>query len=196
MREKMREKALTLLKEHNKGEYRIFHALSVEGAMRYFAAQRKEDIEFWGTVGLLHDLDFEENPGHHCEKNPEMLSAAGYSESFIHAVQSHGFNTTTNVMPTLYMEKVLYTLNELVSLISESTLALPSQSINNLTTGDVSEKFDIENFALYANRKIILKGCEMLQMSFDDMVHETIQGMRTVAKELGLDGRHFNEIGF
>jgi predicted hydrolase (HD superfamily) len=182
----MREKALKLLKQHNKGDYRIFHALSVEAAMRYFAKLRGEDAEYWGAVGLLHDLDFEEHPGNHCGKNPEMLAAAGYDESFIHAVQSHGFNTSTDIKPELFMEKVLYTLNELVSLVSDSALALPSKSIDDLDAGHVVHMFDVDGFAKNANRGIIKKGCAMLEMRLEDVASETIKGMQSASAELGL----------
>ena len=191
----MREKAFALLQQHNKGIYRIFHALSVEAAMRYFAEWRGEDIEYWGAVGLLHDLDFEEHPGNHCGKNPEMLAAAGYDEAFIHAVQSHGFGTSTQVMPTLFMEKVLYTLNELVSLVSDSALALESCSIHNLTVGYVIQMFDVEGFAKKANREIIMKGCAMLEMRFEEVASRTIDGMKKASAQLGLDGKSGNKKG-
>lgn len=188
----MREKALALLKQHNKGEYRIFHAQSVEAAMRRFAEKSGEDPEYWGAVGLLHDLDFEEAPGNHCGKNEEMLSAAGYSAEFIRAVQSHGFETSTKVRPELFMEKVLYTLNELVSLVSDSALALPSGSIFDLEADQVVRMFDVEGFAKNANRRVIKRGCEMLQMDLRDVASETIAGMRIAAKQLGLDGSKKN----
>lgn len=184
----MREEALKLLKKHNKGEYRIFHALSVEAGMRYFAALTGEDVEYWGTVGILHDVDFEEYPGQHCKKNPEILAAAGYDEAFIRAVQSHGFLTNTNVEPILFMEKVLYTLNELVSLVSDSAFAIPFKSLYKLTIEDIKEKEPIEGFAPKANREIIKRGCEMLDMSFEDVALKTLRGMRLAAKALGLDG--------
>lgn len=184
----IREKAMELLKKHNKGEYRLFHALSVESVMRYFAYKNHEDPEFWGAIGLLHDVDYEEYPGRHCEMNPEILSLAGYGPKFIHAVQSHGFGTTTDLVPELFMEKVLYTMNELVSLISESALSLPSRSIFDLDKSTVHRMFNREGFAKNANRDIILRGSAMLNLSLEDVIEQTILGMREAATELGLNG--------
>ena len=73
-----RKEALELLKKHNKEEFHIFHGLTVEGVMRYFARELGygEDEEFWGICGLLHDIDFEEYPEEHCKKAPELLAEA------------------------------------------------------------------------------------------------------------------------
>ena len=64
-----REEALALLRQYNKNESLIKHAMAVEGVMRYIARKRGEDEEKWGVIGLIHDLDYEQFPDQHCKKN-------------------------------------------------------------------------------------------------------------------------------
>jgi predicted hydrolase (HD superfamily) len=71
------EEALALLKEFNKNESLLKHAYAVEGIMRYMARKRGEDEEKWGIIGLVHDLDYELFPEHHCEKTQEILKEQG-----------------------------------------------------------------------------------------------------------------------
>ena len=105
-----REAALAALKEYNKEPFHILHALTVEGVMRWYANELGygEDADFWATVGLLHDIDFEKWPEQHCLKAPELLEKAGCSDEFIHAVCSHGYGLVCDVEPTHEMEKVLF----------------------------------------------------------------------------------------
>ena len=96
-----RTDALNLLREYNKEPFHIYHGLTVEGVMKWFAEQLgyADDAEFWGIVGLLHDIDFEQYPDEHCIKAPELLKKAGVSEAVIHGVCSHGYNLTVDVEP-------------------------------------------------------------------------------------------------
>ena len=105
-----REAALAALKTYNKEPFHILHGLTVEGVMRWYANELGygEDADFWATVGLLHDIDFEMWPEQHCRKAPELLKKAGCSEAFIHAVCSHGYGLCCDVEPTHEMEKVLF----------------------------------------------------------------------------------------
>ena len=102
-----REKAIALLKKYNKEEFHLRHAITVEQVMRFFAKEKGENEEFWGLVGLLHDIDFECYPDEHCIKAPELLKEIDASEELIHGVCSHGYGICTNVEPTNYMEKIL-----------------------------------------------------------------------------------------
>ena len=105
-----REAALAALREYNKEPFHILHGLTVEGVMRWYANELGygEDADFWATVGLLHDIDFERWPEQHCLKAPELLRKAGCSDEFIHAVCSHGYGLVCDVEPTHQMEKVLF----------------------------------------------------------------------------------------
>ncbi len=182
----MREKALQVLNQYNKSEALVRHALSVEAVMREFAKEAGENEEYWGAVGLLHDLDYELYPELHCKKSPELLKEAGYDDAFIHAVVSHGFELCADVEPVLYMEKVLYAIDELTGLIFATALMRPSRSVMDLEVKSVKKKFKDKAFAGGVNREVILKGAEMLGLELDKLIERSIEGMRKAAPDLGL----------
>ncbi|MGI6113927.1 MAG: HDIG domain-containing metalloprotein [Mahellales bacterium] len=182
----MREKAMSVLKQYNKNEALIRHAIAVEAVMRYFAAQAGEDVDYWGAVGLLHDVDYEMYPDQHCKKAPELLKSAGYDDAFIHAVISHGHGLVVDAEPTLYMEKVLFAIDELTGLIGAAALMRPSKSVMDIEVKSVKKKFKDKRFAAGVNRDIILQGCKNLNMELDDVINKCILAMRTVADEIGL----------
>lgn len=182
----MREKAMSVLKQYNKSEALIRHGIAVEAVMRYFAAEAGEDVEYWGAVGLLHDVDYEMYPEEHCKKAPELLRAAGYDDAFIHAVISHGHGLVVDAEPTLYMEKVLFATDELTGLIGAAALMRPSKSVMDIEVKSVKKKFKDKSFAAGVNRDVILRGCQNLGMELDEVINKCILGMRTKAAEIGL----------
>src|SRR5665647_2562320 len=113
-----REAALALLKEYNESEALVNHGLAVSGVMTHFAIIEKEDPEYWGIVGLLHDLDYGKYPMDHCVKVVEILKDRGYDDDFIQSVVSHGYGICSEVEPTHQMEKILYAIDELAGLIT------------------------------------------------------------------------------
>ncbi len=181
-----REQALELLRQYTKSEALVKHGLTVEAILRHFAEKKGEDPEYWGAVGLLHDVDYEQYPEEHCRKAVELLGQAGYDEAFIHAVVSHGYGLVTEVEPTLYMEKVLYTVDELSGLITATAILRPSHSVMDLETASVKKKFKDKKFAAGVNREVILRGCEMLGLPLDQVIGECIAGMRQCHEALGL----------
>ncbi|HEY8392182.1 MAG TPA: hydrolase [Capillibacterium sp.] len=183
-----RESALALFKKYNQDESLYRHALSVEAVMRHFAALFGEDEEKWGIVGLIHDLDYERYPDQHCLKVKEILTAEGWPEDYIHAVQSHGWGICCDVEPVERMEKVLYTIDELTGLITAAALVRPSKSLLDLEVKSVKKKWKDKAFAAGVNRQVIQKGAELLGMELDEIIKETIAGMREVAAEIGLQG--------
>ena len=187
----MREKALALLKEYNESEALIKHGLQVEAIMRYYAREAGEEnapegVEYWGCVGLLHDVDYERYPQEHCKKAVEILKAAGYDEGFIHAVISHGYGLCSDAEPERYMEKVLYTIDELSGLINAAAIMRPSKSVTDLEVKSVKKKFRDKKFAAGVDRGIILDGCERLQAELDGVIEMCIMGMRENHDEIGL----------
>jgi len=183
-----RQEAFNLLQKYNRSENLIKHALAVEAVMRYFARQLGEDEDYWGNVGLLHDLDYELYPEEHCHKSKEILEQEGVSEDIIHAVISHGWNICSDVEPTRRMEKVLYTIDELTGLITATVYMRTSRSILDLEVKSVKKKFKTPSFAAGVNREVITKGAEMLEMDLDTVLKWTIEGMKEAASELGLAG--------
>ena len=120
-----REEAWQLLKEYNKEHFHLQHAVTVEGVMRYFAEKLGygSEADFWGIVGLLHDLDFEMYPDEHCIKQQEIMRERGIDEKIIHATASHGYALTVDIKPEHEMEKVLYAVDELTGLIGAAALS-------------------------------------------------------------------------
>ena len=182
----MREKALALLKEYNESQALVTHGLAVEAIMRHYAAKAGEDVEYWGCVGLLHDVDYEKYPEEHCKKAVEILQDAGYDEAFIHAVVSHGYGLVSDVEPQLYMEKVLYTVDELSGLINATAIMRPSRSVMDLEVKSVKKKFKDKKFAAGVNREVILDGCQRMGAELDEVINECILGMRENHEALGL----------
>ncbi|RQD69893.1 MAG: HDIG domain-containing protein [Tindallia sp. MSAO_Bac2] len=183
-----RDEAYALLTKYNESEALVTHALAVEAVMRYFARQFDEDADYWGAVGLIHDLDYEKYPEEHCHKTKEILESEGVDEDIIHAVISHGWNICIDVEPTRHMEKVLYAIDELTGLIHAAVLMRPNKSIMDLGVKSVKKKFKSKAFASGVNREVILDGCEMIDMELDKVIQWTIEGMKEAAPELGLAG--------
>jgi len=183
-----RVQAYALLTEFNRSESLIKHALAVEGVMRYMAAKLGHDVEAWGVIGLIHDLDYEKYPEQHCQMTEQILRERGWSDEAIHAVISHGWGICTDVEPEHEMEKVLYAIDELTGLITAVALVRPSKSLADLKVKSVTKKWKDKAFAAGANREIIQKGIDMLGMERSEVIGDVIEGMKSVAGELGLDG--------
>lgn len=184
-----REEAFALLKEFNKNESLIHHALAVEGVMMHFAELfGEEDIERWGIIGLVHDLDYEMYPVEHCRKTKEILTEKNWPKDYIKAIVSHGWGICSEVEPIETMEKVLYTIDELTGLITATALVRPSKSILDMEAKSVKKKWKQSSFAAGVDRSIIEKGAEMLGMDLSAIVDETIKGMQKVADKIGLKG--------
>ena len=183
-----RQMAWELLCRYNDSEALRRHALAVEGTMRHFARKLAEDEGKWGVIGLLHDLDYEKWPDQHCEKVVELMQAEDIDPDYIHAVISHGWGLRVETAPEHVMEKVLYTIDELTGLINAAAIMRPSKSVMDLELKSVKKKYKDKKFAAGVNREVIEKGCALLGMPLDDVIQETILGMREVAGSIGLAG--------
>ncbi|WP_294837487.1 hydrolase [uncultured Eubacterium sp.] len=181
-----REDALKLLQKYNKEPFHIYHGLTVEGVMKWFADELgyNDDKEFWGIVGLLHDIDFEEYPQEHCIKAPELLQGAGVSDEIIHGVCSHGFNLTVDVEPVHQMEKVLYATDELTGLIGAAVKMRPSQSTSDFEVKSLKKKFKDKKFAAGCSRDVIKFGAELLGWDLDKLFEQTILAMRSCENDV------------
>ena len=181
-----REEAFKLLKKYNQDRFHIQHALTVEGVMKWFAKELgyQEEEEYWGIVGLLHDIDFEQFPEQHCIKAPELLREAGVSEDIIHAVCSHGYALTVDVKPEHEMEKVLYAVDELTGLIGAVALMRPSTSVQDMEVKSVKKKYKSSNFAAGCSREVIQRGADMLGWDLSDLIQKTIYAMRSCESEI------------
>lgn len=174
-----RTQALALLQKYNREPFHIFHGLTVEGTMRYFAREMGENEDFWGLVGLLHDVDFEKYPEEHCLKAPELLSEIGAEPEFIHAVCSHGYGICCDVEPTLLMEKVLFAADELTGLIGAAARMRPSKSVMDMEVASLKKKFKDKKFAAGCSRDVITQGAERLGWTLEELMEKTILAMRS-----------------
>ena len=185
-----REAALALLQKHNKEAFHILHGLTVEGTMRWYAKELGygEEEDFWGLVGLLHDIDFEEYPEQHCVKAPELLKEGGAEEELIHAVCSHGYGICCDVKPEHEMEKVLFAADELTGLIGAAARMRPSKSVMDMEVSSLKKKFKDKRFAAGCSRDIIRTGAENPGWELDKLFTMTIEAMKSceesVAKEM------------
>ncbi len=173
-----RELAFNLVKKYNEEAFHIRHALTVEGAMKYFAREFNEDENFWGCVGLLHDVDFEKWHDEHCKKAPELLKEIGASDEMIRAICSHGYGICVDIKPEKQMEKILFAVDELTGLIGAAALMRPSKSVQDMEVSSVKKKFKDKKFAAGCSRDVIIQGAEMLGWDLDKLFAETIEAMK------------------
>ena len=175
-----RAQAWALLTEFNQDPFHLHHARTVEGVMRYFAQELGygDEVDFWGIVGLLHDLDFEQWPEQHCTKEQKLMREKGIDERIIHATASHGWNLTVDIKPEHEMEKVLYAADELTGLIGACAIMLPSKSVQDLEVKSLKKKFKNKKFAAGCSRDVITSGAELLDWDLDTLFERTLAAMK------------------
>lgn len=176
-----RAEALELLKKHNKDPFHIQHALTVEGVMKWYAKELgfADEADYWGIVGLLHDVDFEEYPEQHCIKAPELLREGGADDKLIHAVCSHGYGITVDIKPEHQMEKVLFAADELTGLIWAAALMRPSKSTKDMELKSLKKKYKSKGFAAGCSREVIEQGAQMLDWELDELLSKTLEAMKS-----------------
>ncbi len=187
-----RDEAFALLKKYNKDPFHIQHALTVEAVMKWYANELGygENAEYWGIVGLLHDIDFELYPEEHCLKAPEMLRKAGVGEDVIHSVVSHGYGITVgcgatiDVVPEHEMEKVLFAADELTGLIWAAALMRPSKSTKDMELKSLKKKYKSKGFAAGCSREVIERGAEQLGWELQKLLTMTLQAMADCEDEI------------
>jgi len=181
-----RADALALLKKYNTETFHLQHAYTVEGVMRWFAEQLGygDDADFWATVGLLHDIDYELYPDQHCQKAPDMLREGGCSEEFIHAVCSHGYGICSSVEPEHEMEKVLFACDELTGLIGAAARMRPSKSCKDMELSSLKKKYKDKKFAAGCSRDIISQGADRLGWELDRLLGDTLEAMKSCEDDI------------
>lgn len=181
-----REAAIELLKKYNKDPFHLQHAYTVEGVMRWYAVELGygEDVDFWGLVGLLHDIDFEEYPEQHCIKAPELLREGGVGEQMIHAICSHAYGLSTDIAPEHEMEKVLFAADELTGLIWATALMRPSKSCQDMELKSLKKKYKNKAFAAGCSREVIERGAEQLGWELEVLQQRTLDAMKAVEESV------------
>ena len=187
-----RQYAFEILKKYNKDHFHLQHALTVEAVMKWYAKELgyEDNAEYWGIVGLLHDIDFELYPDEHCLKAPELLKENGVSDDIIHAVCSHGYGITVSngvtidVKPENEMEKVLFAADELTGLIGAAALMRPSKSTKDMELKSLKKKYKSKGFAAGCSRDVIERGANQLEWELDKLLSMTLQAMADTEDEL------------
>ena len=181
-----REEAFALLKKYNKESFHIQHALTVEGVMRWYAQELgyEGDIEYWGIVGLLHDIDFELYPEEHCLKAPDLLKDGGVNDDMIYSVCSHGYGICCDVEPKHEMEKILFAADELTGLIWAAAKMRPSKSVMDMEVSSLKKKFKDKRFAAGCSRDVIRTGAERLGWTLEELMEKTILAMRSCEEQI------------
>ena len=181
-----RESAFELLKKYNKEPFHIQHALTVEGVMKWYANELGygDDADYWATVGLLHDIDFELYPEQHCKKAPELLKEGGVGDDVIHSVCSHGYGICCDIKPEHEMEKVLFAVDELTGLIGAAALMRPSKSVMDMEVKSVKKKYKDKKFAAGCSRDVIESGAKELGIELDKLFADTIMAMRSCEESI------------
>lgn len=181
-----REQAMDLLKKYNQEPFHILHALTVENVMRWYAGELgyQEEQDFWGLVGLLHDVDFEKWPEEHCQVAPRLLAEIDAEPEIIHGVCSHGYGICSEDKPEHIMEKVLFATDELTGLIWAAAKMRPSKSVQDMEASSLKKKFKDKRFAAGCSRDIIRQGAEMLGWDLNVLFEKTILAMRACEEEI------------
>lgn len=187
-----RDDAAAILKKYNKDPFHLRHAVTVEAVMKWFARELGygSEAEYWGIVGLLHDIDFELYPAEHCLKAPEMLRAEGVSEDIVHAVCSHGYGITVgcgatiDVRPEHEMEKVLFAADELTGLIWAAALMRPSKSAKDMDLKSLKKKYKSKGFAAGCSREVIERGAAQLGWDLEKLLGMTLRAMAECEEEI------------
>ncbi len=188
-----RDDAAGLLLKYKQERFHLQHAVTVECVMKRFAEKLGYggEAEYWGLVGLLHDIDFEKYPEQHCIKAPELLMEIDAGDDLIHSVCSHGYGIMVDIKPEHEMEKVLFAADELTGLIGAAALMRPSKSVSDMELKSLKKKFKDKRFAAGCSREIIARGAELLGWELDRLLEETLEVMKEEEQEIS---KKFNEI--
>lgn len=182
------EQAERLIKANVTEQHLFTHARAVSAAMGAMAEHFGEDKAHWEAVGYLHDVDYEKFPEEHLAHTRELLSGEDIDESDIRAILSHGYGICTDVEPQTYMEKSLFTVDELTGIVQAASLMRPT-GITDLEVKSLKKKYKDKKFAAKCSREVIDKGCAMLNMPVEDVMAIVIKGMQAYADELGIGSR-------
>ena len=174
------EQAEELVKQYNKEPFHIEHAEIVSKIMGIFAEEYDPDrVQFWETVGMLHDIDFEQWPDEHCSKANELLHKLDIDENVIHGVVSHGYGICSDVEPEHYMEKVLFAVDELSGLIGAAARMRPN-GISDMPVKSLAKKFKDKKFAAGCSREVITRGAEMMGVELNTLFEKTLEAMKKI----------------
>lgn len=186
-----REQAIQLLKSMNQAESDMNHYLESEAVMRKLAERLGENTEYWGMLGLLHDVDWgltRDNIQEHLTKAPEILKENGFDDKFIEIVVSHGYGwDCAGLKDKKRTEKVEFALaaSETVTGLVYAYALMRGKKISDMEASGLKKKFKDKKFAAGCNREIILE-CEKLGLNLEEFLGIAIEAMKEIKNEIGL----------
>jgi putative nucleotidyltransferase with HDIG domain len=181
-----REQAYQILTEFTSNESLIKHALAVEAAMRHYAGHFHEDVELWGSVGLIHDFDYERwpNPPEHTRAGAQILKERGIDDTIIGAMLSHAeWNLEQYPRDTL-LRKTLFAVDELTGFVMAVAYVRPER-LNGMAPSSVRKKMKQKGFAAAVSREDIERGAQLISLPLDEHVQHVIAALQKISGELG-----------
>ncbi len=170
--------AREIFSKYNTEPFHIQHSDTVGKVMGFFANEYNEDVEYWTTIGILHDIDFGMYPEEHCKKCFEIMRNEDIDEGMIRSVASHAFGICSDIEPVHQMEKILFAIDELTGLIGAAALMRPSKSVSDMELKSLKKKFKDKKFAAGCDRDTIQKGAENLGWTLDELLEKTLEAMK------------------
>ena len=184
-----RDQAWELLTSHLQNENLLKHCLASEAVMRRLAEHFGEDPDYWGVTGLLHDLDLDLVGGDmqtHATRTAEILREAGVDETAVDAILRH--NDVLGLTRETRLHHALAAAETITGLVTATCLVYPDKNLASVKPKSVVKRMKEKAFAARVNREII-RECEIIDVPLADFAQMAVEAMRTVAPELGLDGR-------
>jgi putative nucleotidyltransferase with HDIG domain len=182
-----RDQAFSLLKEFTQSESLLKHGLSVEAAMRHYAARGGENVEQWGVAGLIHDFDYERwpNPPEHTREGARILRERGVDEEVVTAMLSHADWNHDTCPLDRPLRKTLYAVDELCGFVTAVAYVRPER-LAGMTAASVRKKMKQKSFAAAVSRESIEEGAELVGLPLDEHITQVVIAMQGIASELGL----------
>lgn len=181
---KGRDDAWRLVQQHVQSDGLRKHMLAVEAAMRAYARHYGENEDYWGTVGLIHDWDWEIHPtaDEHPSKGVEMLGEMGWPEELRRIILSHA--NYSGVPRTKRVDHALFACDELCGLIMATALVKPSKSVHEVDARSVQKKMKDKSFARSVSREDIVRGAEELQKPLEEHIDFVIRALQEIAPSI------------
>ena len=186
-----REQAWELVKKYNSHEQDLIHYLESEAVMRELAKKLDEDEEYWGMLGLIHDIDWgitKENTEKHLTKAPEILKEAGFDDEFIDVILSHGYGfDIAGLKDKKRNEKIQHALaaSETITGLIHAYALMRDGRVSDMEAKGLKKKFKDKTFAAKIDRDII-KECEQLGLTLEEFFEVAINGIKNIKEEVGL----------
>jgi uncharacterized protein len=173
-----RTQACILIQKYLKDKDNLRQGLAVECILKKMGELLEKDIELWGIVGLLHNLDYE-----YCFNNPEkrgtlvsQLLDGLLPDTFINAIKANNYIHTGHI-PMTSLDKSLIAAVTAVDFISDIIYKSDSKKIKDITLEEIMIKFNDKNYGTRYNRNRILL-CEDVGMQLEFFLNLCLEEMK------------------